>query len=716
MRAQTVRVPRGLSLGLVAVALTFLQWAPLTAPVVELVAPRLSGLTELALAGTETPTWGRISILPGATGLEVARLTSLCALFLASAQFSWRLIGGLVALAGTCVTLVGLGQSAVGASRIYGVYEPLDRAISAQDHGMLTSFVNPNHQAMLMVLGFFCALALAIERRSTRAREGKRGPSLGTMDVRLAATAAACLQAAGIILSMSRAAFLAWLLVSLVAFVLSWRGRAGSSMKMRKLRPLALPGLGLLAVLATVVIVGNRGMWAEIALLTDPSSTELKLHTVRDSVPLIWLSPILGTGRGTFIDLFPSVDAHASAKLVTHLESAPLVMLVEWGLLFGAVALVAVVVWWLKAFRSSGSVARKIALCGLLAVALQSLGDFGLEFLGVAAPACAVAGSLGPARPLRIRLRWVSAMGLVTALGGGLIAANSLTGNWSGTRADHEKVAAGDFSLDEALKRRPLNPLVHLAAARTAAKSGDWVATKQRAEVAARLRPSLVDPHLVLAACGFANDDRESALAAVRTAVARLRAPASRDLVEYLAANLSPAEMTRVAPDDAFEWRLLERGLIRWAPSHADQVAAARQAKLPNDPEPLRFRVKAAISLGRPALAMHHGRLLVQLAPSDADSHVIMGDAWRVSGPDGERELQEALEKILAEESVDDPGKIEEGLVRSYLRTGAAKEAARHLESLLARPAESATRERRRSLAVEVARSHLHRDQSGRGR
>ena len=60
-----------------------------------------------------------------------------------------RLVGGFVQWAGLAVAGVGIVQTVLGADEIYGIYQA---SVSLENQVFLTSFVNPNHAAALMLL------------------------------------------------------------------------------------------------------------------------------------------------------------------------------------------------------------------------------------------------------------------------------------------------------------------------------------------------------------------------------------------------------------------------------------------------------------------------------------------------------------------------------------------------------------------------------------
>src|SRR5690606_1695287 len=103
-------------------------------------------------------------------------------------------------------------------------------------------------------------------------------------------------------------------------------------------------------------------------------------------------------------------------------------------------------------------------------VALQGLVDFGLEMLGVAASACALAGALSSSW----RRRWSSASarrwGLVALAGACCLSVWALDGTRSFRFERDRAIASGTADPSNALRARPLDARLHRALARRAAE------------------------------------------------------------------------------------------------------------------------------------------------------------------------------------------------------------------------------------------------------
>jgi tetratricopeptide (TPR) repeat protein len=705
-----VRMPAMWWLGVLAAGLTFLQWVPLPPALLRVLAPELSRTVAELLDGTGLDGWSRLSVHPGQTGLEVARLLALTGMFVAAAQLSWRLVAAYVSLAGTLVAMIGLAQKLVGADAIYGVYVPrqevqgLGQALGSP---LLTSFVNPNHQSGLLILGMFAAAATAVElHASARETRGRRA-SERLADRAYLAGGALVIQATALVLSMSRAALVSVLLVAPLALVLVMRapGPIGSEPEHEQRRRLGFAALlfGMLALALT------QGAWDQLASLRDPAEIQEKFRVAIDGLALIPMSPVLGIGRGAFVDLFPLVDRAPGAIQFTHLESTPLAWLVEWGPVPGGVLVLGVGFWWVRSFWINRDVGRRLALCGLLALAIQSLADFSLDFLGVASAAVALAGALGygATRGQSYPTRRVFAASVVGAILAIAIAVPSIPDSWSQRRSRDRSVLDGSMSLESALRRTPLDAFLHLALAREHAEAGDWQAARARAEQAILLRPSSLDAHLLAATAAAQLGAPLDSIEHVRRGLEGLREPVPDVLIDWLITSVErPEQLAEFAPESSEAFTALARALGRTSPVHARALASARTRTHPEEPEPLRLLTVLALEAQNPGLALHHARLLVQLAPESEDAQRLRARA-RFDHRSHAQDQAAVAELELARETgrFRDVGVIDEQLIIGLLRLGDTESLLRAeqlIDGLLARRAEPEVRQRRQQLAADV--------------
>ncbi len=419
------------------------------------------------------------------------------------------------------------------------------------------------------------------------------------------------------------------------------------------------------------------------------------------------LSPVLGVGRGAFIDVFPAIDTRPVGILHTHLESAPVAMWVEWGPVAGCVIALGLLWWWIAAVYSSGGRhgrPRRIALCGPLALAIHNLGDFSLEFLGVAAPLCALAGSLSERRMIwRWSTKWAAQLGGFVLVASMAVAVWMLPHTWQ--RRTHPDDAASSPVTVSALRMRPLDATLHTSLAHQAMVAERWEEARARARVASTLHPHTAEPWWLLSAAELALARPEASAVALARALAAVRAPLSREVVDTLLARYPSAdELAMLMPEALVPWQLVMESIIPVAPTYAAILAAARSQVDGQEPEVLRMQVHIALISENPVLARHHARLLVQRAPEQASSYVFLVAALRSFTVPREAELQAAVEAALAHPTwftAADRGLLEEALVASLLRTGSATTRARAralIPQLLERPGDRAALQRREAL------------------
>jgi len=690
-----------------ACILTFVQWVQWGSSWRASVAPRLAAKVDAVLVETGVTGWQGLTVAPGDTGLEVGRLFALLLVIVVAANLSWRWTAIGVAAGSCLVTLLGLFHHAFDMHAIYGLYHTID-VDPAQTASLLTSFVNPNHQSGLMLLGLFCAAGLAVDVRAQTRSARDTYSHARRRELHLMCLAAIGLLLVGLVLSRSRGALLAGALVTPLALWWAWMPDAGAKAVQRTQK--LTRGLTLIATTVALAWLVRVGAWDEVMSFSQdgPEPFE-KLHLAWSALALNEWSPVLGTGRGTFLDLFALVDPNPGALVHTHLESVPLTMRVEWGL-FGIAIGGGVLAWWLSAVigaRKRGSCqARRLVLCGLLALAIQNLSDFSVEFLGVAAPTAALVGALSP-RTWRVKRRvWVAvlAVGLPAAVA---IAATQGPWSWTQREAVIDAVIAGEMPATQALTMLPMSGNLHLRLAREAAHSGAWERALPRARAATMLRPGSADAWLLRAAVEDAVDPTgDEGVEALRRALGLLAKPLESTHTGYLRLRYpDPSALAALMPEDRSAWLRVVTPMIGEDPEYAAALIGARAA-VDRHPRVLEQQVEVALVQGNSALALHAARLLREQTPELASSHLRVIRALRSFDSPRERDIQAALETAL--EHMDEPagrGQIEEALVRSLMATAEPDDLARAqvlVELLQERPAERAALQRRHALAEEL--------------
>jgi len=675
-----------------------------------LAAPSLQAWVESALQPAGVAATPGLSVAPAETGLEVARLIGLAGLVLVAGQLSWRLAAAAVAGAGLVVTLVGFGHAFVGTEAIYGLYTP-QHALLIPRTALLTTFVNPNHQSGLLLLAIFSAGALAVDQLHGARTARDAAKVAQRRDRGIAMLGALLLLVPALLLSLSRGALLAFAVFAPIALALALvrpPQSLGTKAATKRKGPFAL---GLLALATVVVTVGRHGAWAELlALMHDPDHAfELKLGPARDGIGLAARSPVFGTGRGTFADLFP-LHAPGSDIVFTHLESTPVTALIEWGPWVGTAAVVMSVVWWVRALRhrvkGREQRARTVVLLGLAALAMQSLVDFSLEFIGVAAPTAALVGSLTPHGPAQLPRRLLMRIGPPLGLGLAALTMALAPHTWTRRAMTNAQLANGGSTAD-ALRWRPLDGNLHAIAARQALQSGDVETAASHARFATEVRPGSIDGWLLLAAVHDRRGDSDARDAAVTAALDRVRAPAPAVLLDYVQARYpDPEAVVSITPTRGRAFEAVAKGLRdAGAWGHADVMARTRARTHPREGTPLLLRSHIALLRSQPALALHFAQLARAEHPLDADAQlaVARATAARYGIEPALAELDGAAGLSLAPTEQD---RLSEYRVRLLLQRGtpeALHEADTVTRELLLHSQTPDERTRRRALAQEIA-------------
>lgn len=687
----------GLAVGLaVAAGWTALQWLPLPG-IRAWVAPSLHELVDQAVRGTGISCPG-LTVSRGDTAIEVGRLVALAIIATVAHQLSWRFTASVVTVTSALVVGIGLIHETMGNTAIYGLYTPRfgDRSTVA---ALMGSFVNPNHQSSLLLLGLFAAIALAIDQ-AQRALETHDPSRIGPYRDRMwAAWVAAFASATGLLLSLSRAAIVLGLVLLPIALWMIPRRTGPSLSRPHRRSPLAYVYAG--AMLIVLALVASHGASREIETLWSTKEGLQKLVMLRSAVPCLWISPLVGTGRGTLIDLLPLHDPAPTHVVATHLESVPLTMLIEWGWIVGGLLLIATAWGLISLFTPSHSTPQRVAALGVVAVVLHNTVDFSLEFLGVAAPTVALASALAPptstpnmmANPIRRLVAITGALALMLVLG-------HRHRSWI-TRTDHNTL--------HDLATRPLDGALHLALGRDAAQAERWPQALHHAEVATRHRPGAIDAWLLLATVAQQQGQPEQQQQAWQRALALLHEPMTPTLATHLLqAFPHPTAIADIAPPSSRPWQWMLAGIEAADPITADAVAAARLRQVPNDTFAWLARARIATQRGWSGPALYHAQMARASAPTLAATHLAVVAALVSFEPPRLRDSIDTLEAALLHPALNDATQraaIEERLVRLHLIAKTPDDLRRGLEigqQLLHRPASLETRRARAQLIEQL--------------
>jgi hypothetical protein len=257
----------------------------------------------------------------------------------------------------TLVCFITLAHGVADLPELYGLYHP-DFAIGRWSVGPL---LNSNNLAGYSILGLFTGGGLLLSGRSSVPR--------------LALMIGIGIISAALSLTGSRAGVLSVVVAGIVALV--WLLRAKGSRI--SIRGIALGIAPLVIGIAIAIALGTQDQANGLASLDFQRKTAVWLW----SLPMIREHAIFGVGRGAFETAFQSyrgVLDYDWAIVVTHAENFAIQWVAEWGVPFGAGALVLIVGYVLREwYRSSSDRLRFMILTGLVALLVQNFADLGLE-------------------------------------------------------------------------------------------------------------------------------------------------------------------------------------------------------------------------------------------------------------------------------------------------------------------------------------------------
>lgn len=362
----------GLTAGLV-LAWTAIQALPLPRTLTEWVQPEAVVLADggARLLREPVPGWIALSLAPGSTMLQFVLGAGLIAAFLAASTLvalghRRRVLVG-VAVSGLVMAVVAVLHTAVGAERVFGIYQPIHTT-----NPLLAPLVNQNQLSGFLSMCAPVLVGLGMDRDEPRARWGWL--AAGTLVATCALVAVSRGGAASTVVGF----------LTLGLFALFRRRRAQG-------HPVGTSVVLIAAVLATAVGLGLYV--AADALYRDFEQGSLvKLTLAQMGAELALDHPFVGVGRGAFSAAF--VSRLGTTTRITHPENLIALWASEWGIAI-AVALVAILGWAiLRAARTAKSWAHLGGAAGLVALFAHDLVDHSLELAGVSVVAAALAGGV----------------------------------------------------------------------------------------------------------------------------------------------------------------------------------------------------------------------------------------------------------------------------------------------------------------------------------
>jgi O-antigen ligase len=396
-------MPRGsaavlFALGCVLLA-GLLQLVPLPTGVLRTISPATDAfLRNYSLAYVVDGTPHPLSINPAQTwlglGFLAAFLVFLAGLLRGFSRSGVERLAAAIIVFGVILALVGIVQKALLGDhvymgmKIYGFWSPESRLV--QPFG---PFVNRNHFAgwMLMAIplavGYLCAV---VETSLTDARPGLRNRLLWLSSPEGGRTTlvgfAVIVMTLSLAMSMSRSGMAAF---AVAAALVGWRLIAA----------LRSPSARVAAAALIVALVAVPVLWLGVGSTVDRFSNDqvgsvgTRLHVWRDTHHIIRDFPLVGTGLNTF---GTATVIYQSGTRDVHFQEAHsdyLQLAAEGGALLVVPAAIAIALF-IRAVRRrftgehpdrTSYWIRLGAVCGLVAIALQSLVEFSLQMPGNAA-------------------------------------------------------------------------------------------------------------------------------------------------------------------------------------------------------------------------------------------------------------------------------------------------------------------------------------------
>lgn len=326
-----------------------------------------------------------ISIVSARTELGLAGLAGLALLLLGSSRgFSvvgTRGIAYAIAVLGVAVTLIGLYQLTAGKRLVYGWYVPLFAA------GSSAPFINPNHQAgwlvmvMSITLGAFAG-ELARGMRGVSAHWRDRVIWLSSKNANVAALLlfASAVMAAGVLATRARAGAAA---MAVTIVIVAWWNSRKQPTRLRKV----VAAAGLVSVSLAVLAFNGNAVMRDIVETQGPGT---RIDIWRDTLRIagdFWLT---GTGFNTYGAAMLHYQSVRDGLRYIEAHNEYLQLVAEGGLLVGVPFLIlfaALVVEIRRRFLAKVDDTRTYwlrvgAVTGVIALALQSIGDFTLQMPG----------------------------------------------------------------------------------------------------------------------------------------------------------------------------------------------------------------------------------------------------------------------------------------------------------------------------------------------
>ncbi len=370
-----------------------LQLCPLPAFLLNLVSPRAALLHGLALNAPNTgdPSGGSLSMDVFATSTAALHQLTFALLIWVGATRSQdesrSILYGFLGSA-AFVSLCGFAHFLLQPSRLFF----LGRELTTR--GFYTTFINSNHASSFLLLGVGVGVGLSIQANEHRAKKPKIFTVLCTI-----------LCAVGVIATGSRGGLCGLLALSVGYLVVTFaraiqqlrKQTVSRSTRHRMLQhAFILVGVGILILAAALVFAPKtKALFASIAHFRLEDEIKFQGWTPLGSYLLDFIA--FGSGRGSFITVYPHYQTLAVNGTFTHPENILAQLFCELGVLGGLLACVAAI--WLALYGFVHRARRKTlhasavgVFFGLCVVLLCDFANFALETPAISLPCALGAG------------------------------------------------------------------------------------------------------------------------------------------------------------------------------------------------------------------------------------------------------------------------------------------------------------------------------------
>ena len=663
-RGRTPRLPLiALAPGLVF-AMAVAQCVPIPVFLLKLIAPVNASLRFAPPAPAQA--FAPITLDPTATALQLTPLFTILAALVAAALLARRQRAQLLLLAAPVAA--ALLQVGICFVRLVG------------EGTLQGTFANRNHLAGLLILGSLAAMGAALS--PPREEEPGELPQLAlarTLWI-LVAAATSCTA----LLTLSRGAAIALLIGALALIWMERRAfkqkphvRATPRSHVHRFRMLWVFLPLLLGVIAAMLVSATSLTTRFEDLAHKPVRTDVKLRSYLGAARVALEHPLVGVGRGAWQFVAERHRSVSGDMAFLYVENEPLQLATEEGLPLTLLIIGIAIVGWRRASKAASSGIARGVMAGALAVGLQNLVDFNLEFIGVAlplavglgaavadergrAPPWSVVGPLGYSEPgalaghppietrgwRRIPRPALYAAALLGLLLSSLpIVLARFTAEREAARLVFEArdpdISAETLLADaeQTVQRHPSDWLVSLAPAiglhqRTPRRTAEALAWVGRAQL---LGPLSWRPHVVAAAIFLRAGRLAQTRVETRLALENLGAVTSPDALDLaMRASETLDELLEATPDDPFQ-----RGSLAVHLREAHKAPLAQQLielELARDPEhrsaaaTSKLELELALNLSEQRLWAQAERVGTRLPQDSCERGLILAAARRAQG------------------------------------------------------------------------------------